>query len=103
MSECPRRAKRRELPITSHKQMVLSADAEASRMPFGLYATELTRLACPESVAIDAPVSTSQIYMQLFSDAQATCEPSGEKVTKTQGKGVRNVCSRTPVPVYHTS
>src|SRR5258707_15504988 len=82
--------------------MVLSLDAEARRVPHGLYAREFTRLVCPRRATIDAPPFASHIHTRLLSEAQATFSPSGEKVRKTQGKGMLSVCSKAPV-MHHNS
>src|SRR2546423_916701 len=77
---------------------VLSPDADATSLPSGENATELTESEWPSSVCSAAPVTASQSLIVSSNDADATTLPSGENATDlTQPEWPSSVCSAAPV------
>ena len=66
----------------SHSRIVPSQDAEASNLPSGENATELTLPVCPSRVAIFVRVATSHSFTVSSVDPEANSVPSGENATE---------------------
>src|SRR6266480_3834308 len=67
--------------MISHNLTVLSALAEAIRLPSGDHATAYTALECPRQVKVFRAVVASQICTVLSALAEAICLPSGDHAT----------------------
>ena len=67
---------------TSYSRMTRSSAADASILPFGEYATEVTCPVCPLSVVIFLPVETSHSCTVPSHDPVATVLPSCENTTE---------------------
>jgi hypothetical protein len=77
----------RQVPLlASQILIVLSSDAEASRVESCEKATDMTEPLWPSSVWRQAPLLVSQILIVLSSDAEANRVESCEKATDVTGQ-----------------
>ena len=63
----------------SQRRIVLSYEAESSRVPSGEKAQDVTALECPWSVRRQLPEAASQRRIVLSDEAESSRVPSGEK------------------------
>jgi len=62
--------------------IVPSSDPEASTLPSGEKATEMTGALCPSRVKMHFPLSTSQSFIVSSWEPEARRSPIGEKATE---------------------
>ena len=67
--------------VRPRRRGVLSYEADATTLPSGEKATDVTQFEWPSSVSRAAPVAASQSLTVLSYEADATTLPSGEKAT----------------------
>src|SRR5262245_11531345 len=67
--------------FTSHSRIFMSALPEASVLPSGLNATQLTASVCPVNFATSLPDATSHSRIVLSAPHEAIVLPSGLKAT----------------------
>ena len=63
----------------SQRRIVLSYEAESSRVPSGEKAQDATALVCPSRLRRQLPEAASQRRIVLSSEAESSRVPSGER------------------------
>src|SRR5207248_148889 len=88
-------------PATASQSLtVLSHEPDATSLPSGENATDVTQRKWPSSVCSGAPVTASQSLTVWSHEPDATSLPSGENATDvTRCEWPSSVCSGAPVTV----
>ena len=79
----------------SQRRIVLSYEAESSRVPSGEKAQDVTALQCPWSVRRQLPEAASQRRIVLSYEAESSRVPSGEKAQDVTRVAMSLECEET--------
>ena len=79
----------------SQRRMVLSDEAESSRVPSGEKAQDVTALECPSRLRRQLPEAASQRRIVLSNEAESSRVPSGEKAQDVTPSAMSLECEET--------